>query len=158
MSIIYYYYYKLILTIIYYILLYTINNQWFPAEDTFLQLRQHLAKLRSNARRSSAEVKSIILEAESGDLFGDFHGDFMDFMGILLGFNWLLWDLNGIWMGFDLGLQKRFYFWFFHGDFTGISWATHGIWDFPHIKAIWMAQIMINQGVLRYPMFRQNPI
>ena len=55
-----------------------------------------------------------------------FHGDFMDFMGILLGFNWLLWDLNGIWMGFDLGLQKRFYFWFFswgfYWDFMGDSW------------------------------------
>jgi len=96
MSIIYYYYYKLILTIIYYILLYTINNQWFPAEDTFLQLRQHLAKLRSNAPRSSAEVKSIILEAESGDLFGDFHGDFMGISWISWGFYWDLTGFYGI--------------------------------------------------------------
>jgi len=40
------------------------HNALREMEDTFLQLRQHLAKLRSNARRSSAEVKSIILEVE----------------------------------------------------------------------------------------------
>lgn len=40
------------------------HNALREMEDTFLQLRSHLAKLRSSARRSSAEVKSIILEVE----------------------------------------------------------------------------------------------
>ena len=119
MSIIYYYYYKLILTIIYYILLITNGFQLRTPSSSCVSTWRSCAPTRAGAlprwRASSSRPKAAI-----------YLGIFMGISWISWGFYWDLTGSYGIWMGFDLGLQKRFYFWFFswgfYWDFMGDSW------------------------------------
>ena len=100
---------------IYYILLITNGFQLRTPSSSCVSTWRSCAPMRAGAlrrwRASSSRPKAAI---------------YLGISWISWGFYWDLTGFYGIWMGFDLGLQKRFYFWFFswgfYWDFMGDSW------------------------------------